>query len=65
MPVSLNVQASASRDTFAEEIVEPAASRVFARSPFAYCHEPDAPDAVEAATCAPTVLHPSLTAAAL
>ena len=39
-PVSLNVHACASLDTFADEIVEPVASRVFARSPFGYGHEP-------------------------
>jgi len=36
----LNVQASRSRDTFADEIAEPAASRVLARSPFGYGHDP-------------------------
>jgi hypothetical protein len=41
-PVSLNVQAGASSATFADEIVEPAASRVFARSAFEYSHEPGA-----------------------
>jgi len=34
LPVSLKLHASRSCDTFAEEIVEPAASRVLARSPF-------------------------------
>jgi hypothetical protein len=38
----LNVQASASLDTFADEIVEPAASRVLAMSPFGYGHDPRA-----------------------
>jgi hypothetical protein len=57
----LNVQACASLDTFAEEIAEPVASRVFARSPFEYGHEP-APRAVEAAAFAPTVLQPELAA---
>jgi len=33
--VTLNAQAGASPDTFAEEIVDPVAFRVFARSPFA------------------------------
>ena len=37
-----NVQACSSLDTFAEVIVEPAATRVFARSPFGYGHDPDA-----------------------
>jgi hypothetical protein len=41
VPDSLNVQASLSLDTLAEEIVEPAASRVLARSPFGYGHDPD------------------------
>jgi len=29
-------------DTFADDIAEPAASRVFAMSPFGYGHDPDA-----------------------
>src|SRR3954463_1091383 len=41
-PASLKLHASRSRDTFAEEIIEPAASRVLARSPFGYGHDPDA-----------------------
>jgi hypothetical protein len=61
--VSLNVQAGASLDTFAEEIVDPVAFRVFARSTFAYDDEPE-PAAVEAATCVVTVLQPELAAAA-
>jgi hypothetical protein len=61
-PVSLNVHACASVDTFAEEIVDPVASRVFARSSFEYGHEPDA-GAVEAAAPALTVLQPVLAAA--
>jgi hypothetical protein len=42
-------------DTFAEEIADPVASRVFARSAFEYGHEPDAPD-VGAAMLAVTVV---------
>lgn len=61
-PVSLNVQACVSLDTFAEVIVEPAASRVFARSAFEYGHEPEVP-VVDAATFAVTVLQPALAAA--
>jgi hypothetical protein len=37
-----NVQACWSLDTFADDIAEPAASRVFAMSPFGYGHDPDA-----------------------
>ena len=55
--MSLNVQACASLETFAEEIVDPVASRVFARSAFEYGHEPEAP-VVEAATFVVTVLQP-------
>jgi len=55
----LNVHASASFDTFAEEIVDPASSRVFARSSFAYGHEPAAP-VVEPAAVVVTVLQPEL-----
>src|ERR1700733_14198064 len=62
LPVSLNVQACASLDTFAEEIVDPVASRVFARSAFEYGHEPDA-EAADAAALALTVLQPELAAA--
>ena len=40
MPVSLNVQASRSPDTFAAEITESGASLVLARSPFGYGHDP-------------------------
>jgi hypothetical protein len=61
-PVSLNVQACASLDTFAAEIVDPVASRLFARSAFEYRHEPELP-AVEAATFVVTVLQPELAAA--
>jgi len=60
-PVSLNVQAGASLDTFAEEIVDPMATRVFARSPFAYGQEPDA-SVVDATTLVLMVLHPALAA---
>ena len=60
--MSLNVQACASLDTFAEEIVDPVASRVFARSAFEYGHEPE-PPAVEAAVLVVTVLQPELAAA--
>jgi hypothetical protein len=38
----LNAQACLSLDTFADDIVEPAASLVFARSPLEYGHDPDA-----------------------
>jgi hypothetical protein len=37
-----NVQACLSPDTFADVIVDPAASRVSARSPFEYGQDPDA-----------------------
>jgi hypothetical protein len=37
-----NVQACWSLDTFADDIVEPAASRVLAMSPLGYGHDPDA-----------------------
>jgi hypothetical protein len=53
-----------SRDTFADEIVEPAASRVFARSAFGYGHVPGA-RAVEAATFDVMVLHPEFAATRL
>jgi hypothetical protein len=62
--VSLNVQAGASADTFAEEIVDPVASRVFARSPFEYGHDPEA-CAVDAAALVLIVLHPALAAVLL
>jgi hypothetical protein len=39
VPGSWNVQAGWSLDTFAEEIVDPAASRVLARSPLGYGHD--------------------------
>ena len=61
-PVSLNVQACASLDTFADEIVDPVASRVFARSAFEYGHEPE-PAVVEAAAFVVTVVQPELAAA--
>jgi hypothetical protein len=57
--VSLSVQAGASLGTFAEETVEPVASRVLARSPFEYGHDADTP-AFEAATLVVTVLQPEL-----
>jgi hypothetical protein len=57
--VSLNVQARASLETFAEEIVDPAAFRVLARSAFEYGHEPEA-RALEAATLVVTVWQPDL-----
>jgi hypothetical protein len=62
--VSLNVQAGASLATLAEEIVDPVASRVFARSTFAYGHDPETP-VVEPATFAVTVLQPALAVAAV
>jgi hypothetical protein len=46
-------------DTSPEEIVDPVASRVFARSPFEYGHDPATP-AFEAATLVVTVLQPEL-----
>ncbi len=52
-PVSLNVHASASLDTFADEIVEPVASRVFARSPFGYGQAAEVAVAGAAAALAP------------
>src|ERR1700751_246968 len=45
LPASLTLHASRNCATFAEEIVEPAASRVLARSPSGYGHDPDAVDA--------------------
>jgi spore germination cell wall hydrolase CwlJ-like protein len=51
-----------SLDTFAEEIVEPVASRVFARLPFEYGHDPAVP-ALAAAAFAVTVWQPELAAA--
>jgi hypothetical protein len=62
--VSSKVHACLSLDTFAEEIVEPVATRVFARSPFAYGHEAEYPDA-EAATWVAMVRQPELAAALL
>lgn len=44
--MSLNVQACSSLVTFADEIVEPGARRLFARSAFAYGQDPDAAIAV-------------------
>src|SRR6516225_6321595 len=41
VPVSLKLQASRSEATFADEMADPAASRVLARSPFGYGQEPD------------------------
>jgi hypothetical protein len=61
--VSLNVQARASLETFLDEIVDPVAFRVFARSRFAYGHEPAAPEDAPAAFPV-TVLQPALAAAA-
>src|SRR5215472_5325656 len=40
-PVSLKLQASRSEATFADEMADPAASRVLARSPLGYGQEPD------------------------
>jgi hypothetical protein len=40
--VSLNVHACSTLDTFVDEIAEPRATRVFAKSPFEYGHDPDA-----------------------
>ena len=37
-----NVHACVSPDAFADVIVEAAAFRVFERSPFGYCQDPDA-----------------------
>src|SRR5262249_44343706 len=62
-PVSLNVHACASVDTFAFEIVDPVASRVFARSPFEYGHTPEAVAVRLVAACVVTVLHPARAAA--
>jgi hypothetical protein len=55
--VSLNDQVCASLDTSADEIVDPVAFRVFARSVFEYDHEPE-PGAGEAAALAATVVQP-------
>jgi hypothetical protein len=51
-----------SRDTFAEEIVDPLATRVFARSAFEYGHDPEAPP-VEAVVLVVTVVQPDVAAA--
>jgi hypothetical protein len=58
----LKVHACASLDTFADEIPEPTASRVFARSAFEYSHAPDAP-ALEAAAVVLMVSQPELATA--
>jgi hypothetical protein len=42
VPASLNVHASFSDATFADEITDPAASRVLSRSPFGSAHDPAA-----------------------
>ena len=64
--MSLNVQACASLDTFADEIVESSVARVFARSAFGYGHDSDAAIVVDAAALlgatAPRRPHPSLLA---
>ena len=60
--MSLNVQACASLETFAEEIVDPVASRVFARSTFEYGHDPE-PAALETAPLVTTVLQAGLACA--
>jgi hypothetical protein len=58
----LNVQACASLETFAEEIVDPVASRVFARSTFEYGHDPE-PAVLEADAFVATVLQAGLACA--
>jgi hypothetical protein len=58
----LNVHDCSSLDTFAEEIVEPAASRVFAMSAFGYGHEPAAPVVGVADGFAVMVRHPAVLA---
>ena len=58
-PVSLNNKVCASLDTFADEIVEPVAFRVFARSVFEYDHKPEL-GAGEGATFVATVVQPDL-----
>lgn len=55
VPLSLNVHAWPSLDTFVDEIVESGAIRVFARSAFESGHDPEAP-AGEAAGLAVMVL---------
>ena len=52
----MNVHASASFETFADEIVESGATRVFARSALEYGHDPELP-AVLVAGLAVIVLH--------
>jgi hypothetical protein len=53
-----------SLDTFAAEIVDRVASRVFARSPFEYGHEAESP-LLDAGTFVWTVLQPARAAAVL
>jgi hypothetical protein len=57
LPVSLNVHACWSLDTFADVIAESRASRVFAIAAFEYGHDPAAPVVVEAPACV-TVAQP-------
>jgi hypothetical protein len=58
-----NVQACLSPDTFADEIVEPAASRVFVMSPFEYGQDSDASGLGAAAlvTVTGVLLHAAVT----
>src|SRR6202042_1871142 len=62
-PVSLNAHACRSPDTLAEEITDPAATRVFARSPFGYGHDPAAFGAFGLLTVLPVgpLEHPAAT----
>jgi len=62
-----NVQACLSPDTFADVIVEPAASRVFERSPFEYGQDPDANGLGAAAlvTVTGVLLHAAVTKPAM
>jgi len=62
VPDSLNVHASFSDATFADEIRDPAASRVLARLPFGYVHDPAGPAAPENVLAVPVgwaELHPA------
>jgi hypothetical protein len=65
--VMWNVQACLSPDTFADVIVEPAAFRVFERSPFEYRQDPDANGLGAAAlvTVTGVLLHAAVTKLAM
>jgi len=68
VPVSLNVQASFSRETFDDEIRDPTASLVLARFPLGYAHDPVGGAALVAALVVPVgcgELHPDASTAAV